>query len=519
MKKLVLFFFFALLLQAAIAKEVSVSFNFPLNSGFQDFKQTITTVDDANAFTAIMQAASSAALSLGVSYYDFDSDGVKESAFIDSINGVSASEDFSKYWQFSINNTPAMVGVSSFIPENNDAIALDYLDGRIPDAFEWLLDFQKSNGEIGSNVFQHSIALSALSLAASSNIDAESAISNAVSNLLSKQSPDSGFGDELYTSVATMALLSNGKSLDEFDVSGKTSVELLEERQQSDGGFKSGSSTSDVDTSSWALLAFRQAGLEAPLKDGKSPIDYLISAQHSNGSFGYNASDASESVDFTEEALIAFGVSGAESSESAGKAIEWLSGRQDSEGCISDGFRTALGSIAFKTGNELENSGKAAECLKTLQNGDGSFGRSSNPSNAIDTAFAIVALSSAEFPLNVSQDSNGSGNGSLGLNSVVKFSIEIENNGSVRAKNVNVLLSGIPSGWLLSEAQGSISHFGEIEPGEKRTAEIFAVLKSTGSYDVQARVTSDQIAESIGSNILELGVEEAALEVVLRVSG
>ncbi|MBS3058047.1 MAG: terpene cyclase/mutase family protein, partial [Candidatus Diapherotrites archaeon] len=246
--------------------------------------------------------------------------------------------------------------------ENNDAIALDYLDGRIPDAFEWLLDFQKSNGEIGSNVFQHSIALSALSLAASSNIDAENAISNAVSNLLSKQSPDSGFGDELYTSVATMALLSNGKSLDEFDVSGKTSVELLEERQQSDGGFKSGSSTSDVDTSSWALLAFKQAGFEAPLKDGKSPIDYLILAQHSNGSFGYNASDASESIDFTEEALIAFGVAGAESSESAGKAIEWLSGRQDSEGCISDGFRTAFSGLHWEAlHSRLEMSWKIPE--------------------------------------------------------------------------------------------------------------------------------------------------------------
>ena len=56
-----------------------------------------------------------------------------------------------------------------------------------------------------------------------------------------------------------------------------------------------------------------------------------------------------------------------------------------------DGFRTSLGAMALAAYDESA-AGKALECLPSQQNGDGSFGRLSNRSNAMDTALALLAL-------------------------------------------------------------------------------------------------------------------------------
>ncbi len=515
-KFFLLVFAFALLLQAIPAKEVTVIYDFPLNSTTADIKETATVADDANAFSAFAKAASNNSLALDVSYFDFDDDGIRESAFINAVNGISTSADFSKYWQFSINNKPAMTGISAFAPNNGDTISLDYFEGANTDALEWLVDKQKSNGSIGNNIFQDAFALMGLSLSWDNNVSASNATNKSKNYLLGQQGHDGGFGNDLYTAAATMALLSSGKDLNNFAVSGKTSIELLKEHQLADGGFKSGTNESDVDTSAWATIAIAQAGKELPEKNNYSPVNYLLSAQHANGGFGYNASDSTESIDFTEEAIIALSAALHPKDQNVLKALDWLSSKQNTEGCISDGFRTALGSIAFRALGENEKSEKAANCLKTLQNGDGSFGRSSNASNAMDTGIAIIALSNAKFPLTTPQtDTNEE---AVGINSIVKFLVEIKNNGIVKAQNVNVSLEGIPADWVFSDAQGSTSHFDEIKTGETKTAEIFAKLKSHGSFSVKAIVTTDQASSPSNSNSLFLNINEALLGVSIRIA-
>lgn len=508
-RKIIVFLAILALSGLALAKEVSVSYNFPLEGGLADVKESVSVADDANAFTALVQLAQEKGIALDISYYDFDSDGVQESAFINSASGLAGSDDFSKYWQFSQNNRPSMSGISAAIPANGESISLDYLEGNLQDAKEWLLDSQKASGAFGDNAFQSSLALSALSLESG----VQSAKDRAVAQLLSLQQADSGFGDELYTSVAIIALTANGKPLSEFDMNGKTSIELLAEKQQSDGGFKSGSPKSDVDTTSWAAIAFEQSGAGTPSKDGKTPADFLLSAMHSNGSFGYDKDDATENTGFTEEALVALAAMDHAKDAGIEKSLEWLSGKQNADGCLSDGYLTAMAVIAFNSWGESEKAGKAIECLKTLQNGDGSFGRSSNTSNSLDTGFAIIALEDEEFPLPAAKDSNSPETGETSLNSIVKFTLSIKNSGIVKAKNVTISLDGIPESWILEES--SDLEFSEIKSGETKTAEIFVQLKDSGSFIANAVIATAQAKNPFRSNSQAFTVWEAMLEPTL----
>ncbi len=511
MKKIVIILIVMTLMSGLVwAKEVNVKFNFPLDFATQDVFDTVTINNDENAYTAFVLAAQANNIELSIDYYDFDGDGSLESAFISKIDGLGASEDWSEYWQFSQNNSSSFVGISASFPDDGDTVSLDYLNGFEEDAIEWLADNQKESGIIGNNSFQNSFALMGLSMAGQNNVSLDSGIVNdAIDNLLTHQENDAGFGNDLTTATAIMALLSNGKELTDFLKTGKNSIENLRENQMDDGGFKSGSNESDVDTTSWAMISFAQAGYQMPENDdGKSPVDYLLSAQHENGSYGYNASDLKESIDFTEEALIALAVA----NRSAENSVNWLSSKQNEQGCISDGFRTALGSIAFRMHGETDKADKALECLKTLAKGDGSFGRTTNSSNALDTGLALIALSSEEFPLTVSESLDT--DGMAGLNSIVKFVVQIKNTGKVKAENVSITLDGLAENWVFDSGQGSIDFFDEIKPGETKTAEIFAQMKDVGNFEVKANVsTKTRLNDTSSTNFVEVNVEQAKLDV------
>ena len=517
MKKVFLLFCVIFLLGAAYGKDVTVLYNFPMESGITDVAETVTITEDANAFSAFIAVANQKSLGLDLQFFDFDGDGLKEAAFVNGVDGIRTSDDFSSYWQFSVNNAPAIVGISDYTPLDSDTVSLDYKEGKIEDAIEWLSDRQKENGEIGSNDFQSAFALMALGTSADSNVVLPQAvIAKAQDYFIEKQESDASFGDGLQTALAVIALISTGRKLESFSVSGKTSIEKLAETQQGDGGFKSGTPSSDVDTTSWVIVAFSQAGEELPEKQGNSPIDYLLSVQQPGGSFGYNAYDSAGSVDFTEEAIIALAAAKHARDEAIENAIAWLSLQQDEEGCIVDGFRTALGGIAFSEWNETEKAEKTIECLNGLQNGDGSFGRKTNKSNAVDTAISVIALSGKTFPLSSDENwGSGSNDGFAGLNSVAKFIVEIENTGNVKAQNVKVALEGIPSSWVYSSSEGSIDFFESVLPGEKVVAEIFARLEGAGTFSVKAIVSSDTMLNEIESNKVELKVEEAALNAKL----
>ena len=414
-----------------------------------------------------------------------------------------------------------MAGISAYAPNDNDVISLDYFGGEKEDAAEWIADSQNADGSFGANIFQSSLALMGLASADDGNSLLTNAKSRGAGYFMGVQEGNGSFGSDLYTAVSTIALLAEGKSLGDFSVSGKTAKDILAEHQLGNGGFKSGTNDADVDTTSWVMIALSQAGAGMPSKDGNSPSDYLLSAQHSNGSFGYNAADATESMDFTEEAIIALSSAAYPKDSSVQKALGWLASKQDGSGCISDGFRTALGSIAFRGYGEDEKAGKALDCLKILKNGDGSFGRSTNKSNAGDTGIALIALNGLTFPLPSESlhDGNSLADGNVGFSSIVKFTAKVTNRSGINAKNVNIELTGIPPEWVYGSSSGSVNHFDEIRAGQAKTAEIYVKMGGTGEYKVRAKVTAEQAKNPASSNEVLIKVSEALLDVLLSIMG
>ena len=76
MKHGLILLIFIAVIGLAFAKNMTVSYNFPSNSGIADVKEAISINDDANAFSAFIQTAQAKSLTLDISYYDFDGDGI-----------------------------------------------------------------------------------------------------------------------------------------------------------------------------------------------------------------------------------------------------------------------------------------------------------------------------------------------------------------------------------------------------------------------------------------------------------
>ncbi len=151
----------------------------------------------------------------------------------------------------------------------------------------------------------------------------------------------------------------------------------------------SGSSESDVSTTSWVMMATAQAGYQIP----ETAVEYLLDAQQENGAWGYRAGETN-SLNYTQEALLALAAADYPRDQRIEKALEWLSDAQDAEGCYTNGFDTALGALIADVWDG--NLDVALACFSSyslnLQNGDGSFGRTSSPSNAMDTGLALWAM-------------------------------------------------------------------------------------------------------------------------------
>lgn len=108
------------------------------------------------------------------------------------------------------------------------------------------------------------------------------------------QNADGGWGvgiagnsDVDSTSSAIMALIACGVDRNSSII--QKALDFLRKNQLSDGGFSSWGSSNSASTS-WAIMAISCAG-ENPenwIKNGKSPVDYLLSLQNDDGSFRWN---------------------------------------------------------------------------------------------------------------------------------------------------------------------------------------------------------------------------------------
>ncbi|MBN2066991.1 MAG: DUF4430 domain-containing protein [Candidatus Diapherotrites archaeon] len=496
-----------LLSQAAPAKNITVIYNFPEGTS-PDIEEAVSLPNDANAFHAFMQVAELHDLEIDMTYYPGFG-----AWFINSINGVENSA--AEYWHFFENRELAAVGISQFIPGEGDVIELGFasepsstMQMDAQDAAGWLASNQDSNGQIGNHaVWGNGLALIALNLFPGN----ETVKGNAAEYLLANQGQDAGFAypgyesDALHTAVSVMGLASNGLALGDFGRGETTSIDFLASKQEQDAGF-SGWGQSDVDTTSWAAMAFAAAGKPLPTKQGQNPLDYLFSAQNQDGGFGYRSGQES-SQEYTSEVLIALALSGWERDSSVENALDWIEGQQE-QGCLSSSYTTALAAIAQAGFEESPNS--ALQCLRRMQLPDNGFGRDGKNSNSVDTAMAAIALSGHGFPAS-EVDENPPG--VIPVGSVVRFTVEISNPSAVTAKDAGILLEGIEEDWIQKET--STLSIAEIRPGETKRADIYVTMGEPGQKTVYAVVSSETLLSEATSNALEFQVAAAYLEVVL----
>lgn len=510
MKKiLITLLIIAMLAQPVPAKDITVIFNFPEGTS-ADVQETITLEEDANAFHAFVTVADEQNLELGMTYYEsFDS------WLIDSVNDVENSTG--QYWHFWVNNESSMVGIGASVPENNDIIELGFendpkgVESSVAETgLQWLLDNEQEDGEIG----EHKTWGNAFSLIALNLFPENEGIKEAASDyLLSIQGEDAGFGypgfdsDAVHTAVSILGLIANNLSLEDFAKDSVTSIQFLLSKQENDGGF-SGWASSDVDTTSWAILAFKAAGQQTPSKNDNTPADYLFSAQNEDGGFGYQGGQAS-SEEYTSEALIALSAANQEASSEAGDALEWLLDQQGTDGCFSNSFTTALASIALSSFEE--DTAEAIDCLETLQLEDNGFGRDGETSNAPDTALAVIALTGSTIP---TMELTPVGNPDyVPLGGIAKFTVLITNTGPITAENVQISLSGIPESWI--NELTSERNFSSIEPNQTVEAEIYVEMMETGEIEVFASVSGEGLSGNAYSNSISFEIATTSLNVSL----
>ncbi|HHF58912.1 MAG TPA: hypothetical protein ENL44_01780, partial [Thermoplasmatales archaeon] len=144
----------------------------------------------------------------------------------------------------------------------------------------------------------------------SCGVDREnSLIQNVKRYIIEHQNEDGGWGvsregtsDVDSTSAAIMALIACGENKSSDVV--QKGLDFLRSKQSSEGGFTSWGITNSASTS-WAMMAICAAG-ENPnnwIKNGRSPVDYLLNLQNDDGSFRWN-----ESIDMNAEWMTSYAI-------------------------------------------------------------------------------------------------------------------------------------------------------------------------------------------------------------------
>ena len=157
-----------------------------------------------------------------------------------------------------------------------------------------------SENQIGDPALLNDDIFGVLALSAAGEATSSEIIVNAKSKILSSQKPDGSFpysvssanGDTNTTAAAIMSLLVVGLSKNDEPV--VKAVTYLKNSQNDDGGFPYDPASpwghdSDASSDAWVISALNKIG-ENPSslqKNGKSPIDHLLSLENSSGFFSY----------------------------------------------------------------------------------------------------------------------------------------------------------------------------------------------------------------------------------------
>jgi len=146
-----------------------------------------------------------------------------------------------------------------------------------------------------------------LALRAAGLSQSDSVITGVRNYLLLKQNSDGGWGfavggdsDTNTTAVAVMALLDAGVA--KADLAITKAVSYLKGTQNSDGGFpydpvSQWDTNSDASSDAWIIATANKLGEDPKtwLKDGKNPVDHLLSLQDPSGFFKWQSASAEDS--------------------------------------------------------------------------------------------------------------------------------------------------------------------------------------------------------------------------------
>ncbi|MCK4554567.1 DUF4430 domain-containing protein [Candidatus Parcubacteria bacterium] len=172
----------------------------------------------------------------------------------------------------------------------------------------------------------------------------------------------------------------------------------------------------------WSIIALASVG-EANSTEATAAKDYLLANQNSDDDgWGYSISSGSDTDD-TAAAIIALAESGMSASDAVDKALAYLRLAQNNDGgfgcCVGSESNTnstswavwAIKKLGQSPDSDFWSKGSKTplDFIKSMQNSDGSFGRTSNniAPNVMATQDAVIALSGTILPLGYFQVSDG----------------------------------------------------------------------------------------------------------------
>ena len=231
--------------------------------------------------------------------------------------------------------------------------------------------------------------------------------------------------------VLVLTLLASGEN--PYNYQGHNLVQMIRESQLPSGkfadsidrsGFDDGGEQLLVNAHIWALLALHAAGSEIP--DAPKARQWLVETQHPDGSFNWNLADQRPDVDSTGAVLMALGVLG-ETRESpvVQKTLDYLKSAQESDGGFSSWgaanpescSRVILGLLAVGADpwdkEWTRPGGNPVEAMLSYQLPDGSFehikGMGRNLMATEQALLTLAALHSGKNPLELlKKDATGS---------------------------------------------------------------------------------------------------------------
>lgn len=144
----------------------------------------------------------------------------------------------------------------------------------------------------------------------SCGVDREDIVIQNVKNyIINHQNPDGGWGvsitggsDVDSTSAAIMALMACGEDKNSTTI--QKALDFLRSKQSETGGFVSWGTPNSASTA-WAIMAISSTGGNPSkwMKNGVSPVDYLISLQRDDGAFKWN-----ETVEMNAEWMTSYAI-------------------------------------------------------------------------------------------------------------------------------------------------------------------------------------------------------------------